>query len=321
MSKQKSPAELLKSHGIQVTRMGSLDSTGHWHLAVRIKSPDGFGPEKIIPFEVLADPRRTVTFLAQNGLRLPADPQVKKKILDVLRDISTEDRCQFTAKLGWHNNEYLLEDRSFGAAGDMPVAYIGVKADSPTSGTLEEWQQHVAEPAQKSTIATLLICAALAPTLQRFTDVENGFFHISGRSGVGKTTMAQLATSVWRGGAGSVDSWNMTTTAIEERMLKRNDGFFCIDEVTVAAGSNKEVRKVMKEVSYKGTGGKTKTRAQSYDGGTSESFRFIGVSTGELSAIEIAIGSGDARLPGEEARLIDLRIPESPTGVYPNKGT
>jgi|GEM_PF-6714076 len=308
--------------GVIVTRDAKHIQEDAWYRGLRVCSPDGYGPEEFVPYEDISDERKLKQYLARKGLRQLAGRAACSKLLREAREAAPSTSCRLTSALGWHQDAYVLPHLSIGGAdeGEILFRQSARPHTSAQSGTLQGWVEHVAVPAAASSLGVFLICAALAPVLMRFAGVESCIFHISGRSGVGKTTMAKLAASVWRGGPNAVDSWNMTSGGFEDLMVLRNDGFACLDEITVAESNRKDLRQLIQQVSYKTTAGITRRRSVAYDGGAQSAYRLFGVSTGELSAKEITKAVGETRMLGETARFLDLVIDQEAGGVFDRLG-
>lgn len=307
-------------YNVEVTRYANHLQDGSWSLGVRHSTPDGLWIEDFIPFETLSDPRSLGQLLARRGFRMPVAKKERERLLQDLAAAVPEETCRVTRTLGWYGDVYVLPQQSIGGENAEEIVFDGnvnASSDGGARGTVEEWKTHVAEPAGTSSLAVFLTCSSLSAVLMRFTDVESGMFHVFGPSGVGKTTLARVAVSTWRGGAQAVDSWNATPAANEELLVQRNDGFACFDEIAVAAADTKALRALLKMTTYSFTSGATRRRSKSYAGGASAgTFKFLGLSTGEISAAEIATTAGGRRNLGEEARFIDLPVEGHGNGTF-----
>ena len=117
---------------------------------------------------------------------------------------SRPKRAKGSSKVGWikDGKAFLLpngrEVEAIGSKEEIP--FIGDREGFPQytrRGTLEGWLKEIKDPVQNSKVLTAVIGIALAPSLLKFTTVENGVFLLYGGSGLGKTTAGRIGLSVW----------------------------------------------------------------------------------------------------------------------------
>ena len=81
------------------------------------------------------------------------------------------------------------------------------------AGTLDEWKQHIGNPAGAHLLLQFGVACAFAATLLQMSGGESGGFHLHEFSSKGKTTVQQVAASVWGSGAlngGFIRRWRAT---------------------------------------------------------------------------------------------------------------
>lgn len=104
-------------------------------------------------------------------------------------------------------------------------------------GTLEEWQNNVAEYAKGNSILIFVLCAALAPVLLKLIpELGTMVFHLVGPSSIGKTTALRVAASVWGKPKDYIKTWRATGNAQECLAESHNDGLLILDEMGQASG-------------------------------------------------------------------------------------
>jgi len=101
------------------------------------------------------------------------------------------------------------------------------------SGTLEEWQQNVAQYAQGNSRLILALSIAFAAPLLQIASEESGIIHFVGGSSKGKTSTLRLAASVWGGGGenGFIKQWRATGNALEAIAESHRDCLLPLDEM------------------------------------------------------------------------------------------
>lgn len=310
----------LEDNGVRVNRIGRHAQDQTFHLGMIVETPDGESGEFFLPFEEINDTRALKKALSNAGLLLPPAAADKKALLEAIQTARPDERCTLNARTGWYDESYVQPHTTHGPEDADDVVYVGDEQPSsePTAGTLEEWKEDVADVLQASTLGVFLLCAALAPILMKFVRLENGMFHISGKSGVGKTTLLRVAGSVWPGGSRSVASWDMTQMALQEMMARNSDALVVIDEFSAISADKRTQAKTMSDVAYMVGSGIPRRRSKHFTGSAEddETFRVLALSTGEKSAAEIAEAAGEKRLMGQVARVLDLPIEECPTGMF-----
>lgn len=140
---------------------------------------------------------------------------------------------------GWADEDYRAfalgnEVIGVGALRDMYVLANEAQIPMESKGTLEEWKKCVAAPAfLSSNRFGFGICVVLAAPLLSITRVQSAGFNFFGESGDGKTTLLNIAASVYGKGSkdGVVITWNTTGNGVEGNLVKHRDQAVVIDEV------------------------------------------------------------------------------------------
>jgi putative DNA primase/helicase len=219
-----------------------------------------------------------------------------------------EKRARCVLTIGWHGPAFVLPNETIGAGegAEQVILQTATPLDHAyhVSGTLEEWQTHVAAPALGNSRLIIAIASAFAAPLLGLTGEEGGGFHIRGSSSTGKSTALSVAGSVWGGGgaSGYVKNWRATDNALEAISGLHNDALLCLDELSQvepkAAGA----------AAYMLANGKGKARSGK-DGQARRAleWRLIFLSTGEIPLADKIREGGQQIAAGMEVRVIDLR--------------
>ena len=163
----------------------------------------------------------------------------------------------------------------------------------------------------------LAISAALAGPLLDLAGIEGGGLHFHGQSSKGKTTLLQLAASVWgRGdGGGYVRTWRATANGLEGAAAGATDTALILDEV-----GQVDARE-MGPALYSLANGTGKARA-ARDGSLREpkTWRVLAISSGEVPVDgKLSEDRGRKTRAGQQVRLLDIPAQRA-YGVFDHQG-
>jgi hypothetical protein len=174
--------------------------------------------------------------LLNRGAELPPDRRDREALLASLISRVPEHAGVLASRSGWHGSAFLLGSRPpYGATDDLLRMKPAIIAANPHMGRVKgpsaDWRKHVATPAQKSSIVSFAIMAALAAPISRFAQLDEGVvFNFCGPSSTGKTTALHAALSV----AGSPQrplDWNLTDRALYEIATAHSDLPLVLDDL------------------------------------------------------------------------------------------
>jgi uncharacterized protein (DUF927 family) len=212
------------------------DAKSHgWARFIRWRDHDGQVQECIASDKLLLNDHEAICGeLADRGLLIGKLQQVK--LAGYILAHRSEARITLVNKTGWHEigkrEIFALPGQIIGETNE-PVVYEGAEHrqnEFNVAGTLEAWRQTVSIPAGEHQLAALVISASLAGPLLHLAGQESGGIHLFGPSSSGKTTLLQLAASVW-GGRGLVNAWRATANGLEGLANKTNDVTLILDEL------------------------------------------------------------------------------------------
>lgn len=308
------------------------------HAIVEMVDKDGCKKRIIFPLSELTK-ATTIDALLNKGLRI--DVRISQNggpvrlIQDYLIQYPQSRRTRAIHSFGWRGEKaFIVPGRPvqiFGQSDEnLEFEFVGDEEDGPQyshNGTLEEWCEKVARPAEKSSRIVFAICMAFAAPLMRFTTIKTGGFHLFGPSSRGKSTALRACCSVWAKGAsdGEISSWRSTDNGLEAVAAAHNDLPLIIDELGQATPQNVDVAEVLYMLGNE-TGKKRMSR--NIQGRRSLSWRTIFVSSGEISLEEYA--AEQARVnknvsrdlkTGVRVRMASIPAvaydnPEDPRGVF-----
>lgn len=296
-----SPIEILAS-----TRDSANQS---WGLLLRLRDQDGIWHKFAMPMNMLAgDGAELLKLLMDLGLLLGPAYQGRKSLLQLLLNVVPAGRARCVQQVGWHNDVFVLSDRTIGSDGEESIVFQSPSGNIPSlgsAGTLEDWMEQVAAPCGCSDRLVFSLAAAFAPPLLAPLNEESGGFHFRGPSSIGKTTGLTVAGSVWGGGGpkGFVQSWRATDNGLEAVAAGHCDMLLPLDEMSQVDPE------VAGEVAYMLANGQGKQRA-ARDGMARRpnAWRTLFLSTGEIGISDkLSETRGRKKImAGQEIRVLDI---------------
>jgi len=279
---------------------------------LRWQDPDGRTHTWPMPKSLLyGDGAALCAALADQGLGLAPGTKARNLLLGYLAAASPSARITCVPRCGWHEMEghciFVLPDRTIGSvAGGAVVLQAPTTICSPFAvrGTLSEWQEQLTRHCEGNARLVFVVAAALASPLLHLIGAEGGGFHLHGSSSQGKTTLLQVAASVWGCGdrTGYVGTWRATANGLEGVAALHSDALLVLDELGQA-----EARAVA-EAGYMLAQGIGKARA----GRTGEAraparWRTLILSSGEVPVTTKTAEERRRRAAaGQMVRLIDV---------------
>lgn len=281
------------------------NSWGKW---LRWRDADGRVHTRHISDAALqGDPSALCAGLADEGLSINRTQQ--RVLLTYLGGCSVKSRMTLVRHTGWHHiggiEVFVLPNETIGPRGAERVI-LDSSATGPydARGSLKDWQGGVGTLASGHTLPVLAISAALAGPLLHLAGQEGGGLHVFGGSSRGKTTLLQIAASVWGRGAtpGYVRAWRATANGLEGAAASAADTLLVLDELGVI-----DARDAQSAI-YGLANGAGKARA-TRDGSLREpkSWRILTLSSGELPVeAKLTEDRGKRARAGQLVRLLDL---------------
>lgn len=282
-----------------------------------VEARDRSGTWRRIPLshaDLASDPKQVWRRLADSGVWLP-DQQVPRSLLVgyLNRNDETVPRTLAVSKVGWHLMEgrrwaFLLPDVTITDGKEDGNAVLTAR-DSVgafnVAGELPEWQREIAEAVTGNSRLMFGVCFALAGPLLEPCRMNGAGVHLAGASSRGKTTVLEVAGSVWGGGGRDgrfFRQWRATENALENVAEGHSDTFLALDEI-----SECDARKVGASIYMLANGsGKARQRPDSSAQRT-RTWRLTFLSSGELSPAElIKAATSSEQRGGQSVRLVGL---------------
>ncbi|MFJ7954027.1 DUF927 domain-containing protein [Lysinibacillus sp. NPDC096418] len=163
-----------------------------------------------------------------------------------------------------------------------------------TSGTAQEWIEHVLSPIQSHPRALLMVLASFASVLLNDLKLQPFVIDFAGETSNGKTTILRACASVW-GTDTLMSEWNITKVAAERKTTFLNSFPLILDD------SRKANEKTLGDFIYNFSGGRSKGRGSTTGSQQEFTWNNILISTGEASLTTYAEQKG-----GVAARIISI---------------
>ncbi len=247
--------------------------------------------------------------LYKHGLDIGTDGRTKRKLNEYLNLVNPEKTITYTMRSGWHGRSFLTANKVYGKSDDT---LIHIPAAEPAklsrSASLEDWKENVAKLCINNSRLMLAVSAAFASMILTPCEADNFFLHFYGRSSQGKTTMLDVAASVF-GDHSYTRTWRMTDNGLEGIAMAHNDLCLFLDEISECDSFK------IGAMAYMLVNGSGKTRANT--SGLARKvmrWRLGGVSTGEEQLSDVIKATGKTPKAGQLLRI--LSIPALPEGGY-----
>lgn len=278
--------------------------SGSWGRLLEWLDDDGVKHTWAAPAELLqGDGTDIRKELARQGLSISTTRQARERLIAYIQNVPIEQRARCVDRLGWNGNVFITPQETIGDQSE-PVVFQNNSAVEPaftSSGSIEEWRDHIAALAAGNSRLVFAISVAFAGVLAEIAGEDSGGFHFRGGSSSGKTTCLKVAASVWGNPDRYTRVWRATANGLEGLATLHNDGVLILDELSQM--NPKEAG----ECAYMLANGQGKSRAGRY--GTARQtaqWRLLFLSAGEESLSAIMSKAGQQANAGQEVRMADI---------------
>lgn len=267
---------------------------------VRVKGPKG-SRYLIIPISEILKGMDALARLSEHGLNI-FDLKNKQCVIDYLNSFEHLDTVDITNSIGWYEESFVLPDRTINPAGSSKSVYFSqeflIQSSFDTGGDLSEYITGICRRLGDNSKFVFSISLALSGPLLHLLNGESGGIHFFGPSSIGKTTLLDVAASVWGQPKKFKKQWRLTDNALEYLCAQHSDTFLCLDEM------GQLDPETIGKISYMIGNGKGKARAHKTGGAREpQSWRLSFISTGEVGLT----GNTKSRaMTGQELRLIEI---------------
>jgi uncharacterized protein (DUF927 family) len=278
--------------------------------------------------------------ISARGSTLPKDLRDKKMLfpestlkllLDFLgtvearRFVRTVSTVGWDSVAGWDRPRFVMPGGELiGGSGTAEIRFAAPNVNTEkerlkyaASGTLQDWQDHVAAQCAGNSRLILGICLALTSPLLKVLGnvIEAGGVHIWGDAGLGKSTYSNVVTSVWGDPSKLMIEIDGTKTGFENAAeLASCIGLFLEELKNDDKGINKEIGRIIYMWANRKGGLRSGPNIALRE---TKEFDIMFCSTGEHHLKTVIDTSGGTYTGGIEARMTSIKaeVDGSPFGL------
>jgi uncharacterized protein (DUF927 family) len=267
-----------------------------------------------------SDPGELCGELAGNGLTISTSQH--KNLISYINRKSSANRGTIVERTGWHEIAgrrcFVMPDMVIGGV-DKVTLQGSTSRPYAVSGTIEEWQTHVAAKAIGHRYLTFMLSNGFVGPLIELLEMESGGVHPHGASSIGKTTGVRMAVTPWGSGAdrgGFLKSWSATRNGLEGAAVDHADTLLALEELGIA--NPKELGSYV----YSLASGLGKQRADRTGAlRAPKTWRIWAISSGEVTLRALMAQGGQRVRAGQEIRIVDIRADQGDgVGVFNKTG-
>lgn len=218
-----------------IARSKSASGDGrNWGVLVRFKDFDGQEKQWNIPMQAFATDggNEIVRGLLERGLQIKPSREAKLKLLAYLQEYQTSRRVSLVYRTGWYQGTFVLPDSIVGE--NKSLLYYSerpVLCKLHSKGSLDDWKINVSKYCSDNPLAIFAISSAFSGPLLTLMNMEPMGFHLYGDSSWGKSTLLNLACSVYGPPGEYKSTFRTTDNALEGLATSHSDMFLAIDEI------------------------------------------------------------------------------------------
>lgn len=175
-----------------------------------------------------------VATMVDHGLELAAGKHTKERLLNLLRAWKPDQRLRTVNRMGWvedSHKAFVAGSTLIGTDDVLPLApQTGIGAGIVSAGSVNDWKQNVGAKCRGNPLMILAVSLAFSGPLLAPLGLTGGGLHFRGASSSGKTTLLNLAASVW-GDRRLITQWRATSNGLEAMAASLNYMLLPLDEI------------------------------------------------------------------------------------------
>ncbi len=245
--------------------------------------------------------------LKAGGVNVTTKSSLRAILADWLQRSGSRELWRVAHATGWQCGAYIMPDGEIIGAPAQPVLFSGrssAAAGYTVVGTSESWRKSVARLAYGNYSMMTGIAAALAAPLIGLAGADGFGIHFYEQSSAGKTTTANVASSLY----GNPDllrlTWYGTALGLANEAAAHNDGLMPLDEVGQGADPVS-----VSQSAYALFNGVGKLQGAKEGGNRDlKRWRTVAISTGEMDLETFIATAGRKTKAGQLVRLLNIPL-------------
>lgn len=243
--------------------------------------------------------------LKAGGVNVTTKSGLRATLADWLQSCANGEVWRIAHATGWQCGAYIMPDGEIIGTPEQPVLFNGRSSAASgytNSGTVESWRESVGRLAFGNYSMMTGVAAALAAPLIGLAGADGFGIHLYEQSSAGKTTTANVASSLY----GNPDvlrlTWYGTALGLANEAAAHNDALMPLDEI----GQGADPVEVYKSAYalFNGTGKLQGAK----EGGNRDlkRWRTVAISTGEMDLETFIASAGRKAKAGQLVRLLNI---------------
>ena len=286
------------------------DRHNNWSFILHVLRPDGGWSEVIVPAQDLYDGNKALMELATHGVEIYSAG--KKHLVRYILEYPCDRIERLVDRTGWSEDgqSFVLPQQTIsndpnGNGGELYLARSaqGLIEGIRSSGTLNEWQEAVAQLCLGNSRLEMALFLAFLPPLMKPLNHPTFGVHFWGTSSLGKSASMQVAASVWGKPSQVYHQWRTTDNGLEGLAYAHSDILLLLDEIRQANAQ------IVRDAAFMLGNEKRKARAnREGDLRAIKRWRLAYLSNGERSSTDFVREGGIEVMGGFSVRLLDIPI-------------
>ncbi|MCL6357255.1 DUF927 domain-containing protein [Pectobacterium parmentieri] len=245
--------------------------------------------------------------LKNGGVNVTTKNSLRAILADWLQRSAVQEIWHIAHVTGWQCGAYIMPDGEVIGKPDRPVLFNGrssAAAGYTVKGTAESWRHSIARLVDGNYSMMTGIAAALAAPLIGLSGSDGFGIHFYEQSSAGKTTAANVSTSLY----GNPDllrlTWYGTALGLANEAAAHNDGLMPLDEVGQGADPVS-----VAQAAYALFNGVGKLQGAKEGGNRDlKRWRTVAISTGEMDLETFIASVGRKTKAGQLVRLLNIPL-------------
>ncbi|MBC0852582.1 DUF927 domain-containing protein [Pantoea stewartii] len=282
-----------------------FDSAKQRFIVLRWKMPGRNGHiTRALPWENIGD-REGWRSMKNGGVSVTTKNSQRAILADWMQQHGNLTEWHICHSAGWHHGVYIMPDGTVIGESENSVIFSGRSAAATgytVKGTADSWRENVSRLAGGNPSMMLGIATALSAPLIGLAGADGFGVHLFAQSSAGKTTTANIASSVYGEPDALRLTWYGTALGIANEAEAHNDGLLPLDEV--GQGSSAKDVATSAYTLFNGYGKLQGAK----EGGNRDlkRWRTVAISTGEMD-IETYLAAGGLKVKaGQLVRLLNV---------------